>query len=177
MYRLRRAEFAKKKVITIKHEADKRKSITCIVSHAGAKREAHPLSDAKELSQLIDDSVQVIGIDEIQFFPPTILELIEIWVTEGKRVIAAGLDRDFRGEPFGVVPTLLALADDVVKLHAICLSCGEEAQFSQRLINGAPAKYDDPTIMVGGDECYEARCRACFVLDKKSPLHTALVEN
>ena len=150
MYRLRRAEFAKRKVITIKHESDKRKSFTCIVSHNGEKREAHPLSDVSDLKNLIDETVQVVGIDEIQFFPLSILSLIHTWMKEGKRVVVAGLDLDFRGEPFGVVPTLLAIADDVMKLHAICLSCGEEAHFSQRLIDGVPAKYEDPTILVGG---------------------------
>lgn len=171
MYRLRRAEYAKKKVITIKHEIDNRKSYSCIVSHDGGLREAFPLGSCEDglrkLVQLIDPAVDVIGIDEIQFFPDQTVQVIQLLVEHGKRVIVAGLDMDFRGEPFGIVPTLMALADEVVKSRAICVVCGEDANFTQRLINDAPARYDDPTILVGGAECYEARCRNCYSIDKK----------
>lgn len=171
MYRLRRAEYAKKKVVTIKHQIDNRKSYTCIVSHNGDQREAYPIGNCndslKALHKLVDSSVDVVGIDEIQFFPEQTIPIIQSMVDDGKRVILAGLDLDFRGEPFGIVPKLLALADEVVKLRAICVSCGDEANFSQRLINGQPARYDDVTILVGGEECYEPRCRKCFVIDKR----------
>ena len=171
MYRLRRAEFAKKKVITIKHEIDNRKSYSCIVSHDGGVREAFPIGSCEEgvktLLTLIDPSVDVIGIDEIQFFPDQTVPIIQLLVDHGKRVILAGLDMDFRGEPFGIVPTLMAIADEVVKSRAICVVCGDEANFTQRLINGLPARFDDPTILVGGSECYEARCRGCYSIDKK----------
>lgn len=171
MYRLRRAEYAKKKVITIKHEIDNRKSYSCIVSHNGVSREAFPVGSCedgvKTLIKLIDPEVDVIGIDEIQFFPDQTVPVIQLLVEHGKRVILAGLDMDFRGEPFGIVPTLMALADEVVKSRAICVLCGDEANFTQRLINGDPARYDDATILVGGCECYEARCRGCYVIDKK----------
>lgn len=174
MYRLRRAEYAKKKVITIKHEIDNRKSYSCIVSHDGGLREAFPLGSCEEglktLVKLIDPAVDVIGIDEIQFFPDQAVQVLQLLVEHGKRVIVAGLDMDFRGEPFGIVPTLMALADEVVKSRAICVVCGDEANFTQRLINNEPAKYDDPTIMVGGAECYEARCRGCYAIDKKDYL-------
>lgn len=174
MYRLRRAEYAKKKVLTIKHAIDNRKSYSCIVSHAGFSREAYPLGSCEEslrtLDQLVDSSIEVVGIDEIQFFPKETIAIIQKWLDQGIRVIVAGLDLDFRGEPFGIVPTLLAMADEVDKLRAICLSCGNEANFSQRLINGYPAKYDDATILVGGEECYEPRCRTCFVLERSSLL-------
>lgn len=171
MYRLRRAEYAKKKVLTIKHELDNRKSYSCIVSHAGQAREAYPLGSCedsiKALDALVDDSIQVVGIDEIQFFPEKTIGLIHKWLAKGIRVIVAGLDLDFRGEPFGIVPVLLAMADEVAKLRAICTSCAAEANFSQRLINGSPAAYDDVTILVGGEECYEPRCRSCFSIDKQ----------
>lgn len=171
MYRLKRAEFAKKKVITIKHDSDNRKSYSCIVSHDGALREAYPISSCEEgirkLVKLIDEDVDVIGIDEIQFFPSETVPVIELLIRHGKRVILAGLDMDFRGKPFGIVPTLMALADEVVKARAICMVCGDEANFTQRLIDGRPAGYDDPLILVGGAECYEARCRGCYKIDKK----------
>lgn len=171
MYRLRRAEYAKKKVLTIKHEIDDRFSFSCIVSHSGNKREAYPLGKTEEsfvaFDRLVDSSIEVIGIDEIQFFPQRTLSFIHKWLESGIRVIVAGLDLDYRGEPFGIVPNLLALADEVTKLRAICMCCGNEANFSQRLINGVPAAYDDETILVSGEECYEARCRACFSIDKK----------
>lgn len=170
--RLRRAEFANKSVLTIKHKIDNRKSHSCIVSHNGLEREAFPISGCEQgieaLKKVIDQDYDVIGIDEIQFFPPEIIDTIRELVEKGKRVIVAGLDLDFKGEPFGIVPTLMALADDVLKLHAICLVCGDEANFTQRLINGQPAKYDDELILVGADECYEARCRGCYKIDKKT---------
>lgn len=172
MYRLRRAEYAKKKVLTLKHEMDNRKSFSCIVSHGGFKREAYPLGSCedslKTLSMLVNSEIEVIGIDEIQFFPQAALPIIKSWLDLGLRVIVAGLDLDFRGEPFGIMPELLALADEVDKLRAICVVCGNEATFSQRLINKHPAKYDDPLILVGGEECYEPRCRLCFVPPRKA---------
>lgn len=174
MYRLRRAEYARKKVLTIKHELDNRKSYSCIVSHGGFQREAYPLGSCEEslktLDQLVDPSIEIVGIDEIQFFPEQTIDIIHKWLDEDIRVIVAGLDLDFRGEPFGIVPKLLALADEVSKLRAICMVCGNEANFSQRLINGKPASYDDETILVGGEECYEPRCRKCFVIDRKPVL-------
>lgn len=170
--RLRRSEFANKNVLTIKHKIDTRKSHSCIVSHNGVEREAFPISSCEEgiesLKKVVNQNFDVIGIDEIQFFPRDIIEIIEELVANGKRVIVAGLDLDFRAEPFGIVPELMALADDVLKLHAICLVCGDEANFTQRLINGQPAKYEDQQILVGADECYEARCRSCFKIDKKA---------
>lgn len=172
MHRLRRAEYAKKKVLTIKHEIDNRKSYSCIVSHDGDQREAYPISGCDEgyktLVKLCDESVEVVGIDEIQFFPEQTIDLIQSWIDQGKRVILAGLDMDFRGEPFGIVPALMALADKVTKLRAICMVCGEEANFTQRLIDGEPARYDDPLILVGGQDCYEPRCRSCYRIDKKA---------
>lgn len=172
LYRLKRAEYAKKKVLTIKPAIDNRKSVSCIVCHSGSQREAFSVGSCEEslktIIRLANSDTEVIGIDEVQFFPPQTIAVINQLLDEGKRVIAAGLDLDFRAEPFGIMPALLALADEVVKLRAICMECGNEANFSQRLINGSPARYDDPTILVGGEECYEARCRECFEIDKRS---------
>ncbi len=165
MRRLKRAEYARQNVLTIKHSIDDRKSYTCIVSHDGKEREAHPLTGCENglstMLSLADSSTHVIGIDEIQFFPDGTVEVVQSLVASGKRVVVSGLDMDFRGEPFSIVPALMALADHVTKLRAICMQCGEDANFTQRLIDGRPAGYDDPTILVGAEECYEARCRGC----------------
>jgi len=177
--RLRRAEYAKKKVLTIKHKIDNRKSYSCIVSHDGETREAYPITSCEEgldaLLNLADPSVDVIGIDEIQFFPEGTIAIIEQFIDMGKRVIVAGLDTDFRGEPFGIVPYLMAIADSVTKLHAICVVCGGEANHTQRLVNGEPADYNERTILVGGEECYEARCRRCYRIEKQ--LHQVVCES
>lgn len=170
MMRLRRAEYAKKNVMTIKHEIDNRKSYSCIVSHNGVERTAQPIDPCEDglntLKQCVHQDVDVVGIDEIQFFPEDIIPILIEMVNTGKRVLVAGLDMDFRCEPFGIVPLLMSLADDVSKLRAICVVCGNDANFTQRLINGKPANYDDPTILVGGQECYEARCRQCYKIDR-----------
>ncbi len=174
MRRLRRAEYAKQRVLTIKHHIDKRYNQvpTCIVSHEGRERFAFVINDSasgfEKILELAHDNVDVVGIDEVQFFSGPILAIINKLVDDGKRVIVAGLDLDFRGEPFGVIPTLMAVADDVLKLKAICVQCGRDAHHTQRLINGKPAAYDDPVILVGAAELYEARCRLCFSISKPS---------
>ena len=170
--RLRRSEIAKKRVLTIKNHIDTRSGTTIITSHNGNNREAHPLENSPEMVNLITrmaESADVIGIDEIQFFSLEIIPVIKSLVSQGKSIIVAGLDLDFRGEPFPIVAHLLALADDVAKLTAICMTCGETAHYTQRIINGAPASYYDPVILVGAAEFYEARCRYCFVL-KDNPI-------
>jgi thymidine kinase len=172
MLRLRRAEYAKKNVVTIKHEIDNRKSYSCIVSHNGAERRAHPIDPCEKglntIRCFLNSDADVIGIDEIQFFPKEIISIVLQLVKHGKRVLVAGLDMDFRTEPFSIVPQLMALADEVTKLRAICVVCGNDANFTQRLIDGKPANYDDPTILVGGEECYESRCRQCYRIDRNS---------
>ena len=170
MRRLRRAEYAKQRVLTIKHHIDKRYNQvpTCIVSHEGKERFAFIINDSAigiaKIIELAQNNVEVIGVDEIQFFGKNIIPAIATLIDQDKRVLVAGLDLDFRGEPFGIMPTLMALADDVTKLKAICVKCGAEAHHTQRLVNGQPAAYDDPVIMVGAAELYEARCRSCFAL-------------
>jgi thymidine kinase len=167
MRRLKRAEYANKRILTIKHSIDDRYSHIDIVSHAGKKRSALIINDQPntigELLELARD-FDIIGIDEIQFFSPAILAVIDQLIQDGKCIIVAGLDLDFRGEPFGIMPTLMAKADQVLKLKAICACCGKNAHHSQRLIDGKPAKYDDP--LIGVNDCYEARCRNCFTISK-----------
>lgn len=170
MRRLKRAEYAKQNVLTIKHKIDDRSGQSCIGSHDGQERFAFTIdndqSNIEKILELANRNIHIIGIDEIQFFPREILDVVYVLIERGKRVIAAGLDLDFRGEPFGIMPALLAVADEVTKLKAICLKCGRDAHHSQRIVNGKPAKYDDPIIMVGASESYEARCRNCFEIDK-----------
>lgn len=174
MRRLRRAEYAKQRVLTIKHHIDKRYNQvpTCIISHEGRERFAFVINDSnngfEKILELAQSNIDIVGIDEIQFFSTPLIEIIKILIEQGKRIIVAGLDLDFRGEPFGIMPMLMAIADDVLKLKAICVQCGKDAHFTQRLINGEPARYDDPIILVGTSELYEARCRNCFKMAKPS---------
>ena len=170
MRRLNRAEFAKQNVLTLKPSIDTRKSLSCIVSHNGKERRAQSVINTYEslhnILQRADESIDVVGIDEVQFISAEIIPVILMLIEKGKRVVVAGLDTDFKNEPFGVIPTLLALADDILKLKAICVVCAKEAQHTQRLVNGQPAKYSDPVILIGAEELYEARCRDCFSIDK-----------
>jgi thymidine kinase len=160
--RIRRAEIARRQVQLFKPTIDHRYGLERVASHSGLAREdAAVVRNASEILAQVNESADIIAIDEIQFFDWTIADVCSTLANSGKRVIGAGLDQDFRGEPFGPMPLLLALAERVDKLHAICVVCGAEASRTQRLINGRPARYDDPIILVGGSESYEARCRAC----------------
>lgn len=171
MRRLRRAEYAKQVALTIKHLIDSRAHHQCILSHDGQERSAHPVDNTpqgiRKILELAGPAVDVVGIDELQFFPKEIVPVILTLVEQGKHVIVSGLDLDFRGEPFGVLPTLMAIADEVTKLTAVCSTCGSAAHYSQRIVNGEPAKYDDPLVMIGAAETYEPRCRTCFSINKK----------
>jgi thymidine kinase len=165
--RLRRAVIAKQRVMVFKHCLDDRFCFDHLTSHSGDKLEAQPIDTPERLFDHIQKhNADVIGIDEVQFFPATIIYTIDELVSQGKRVIVAGLDLDFRCVPFGPIPTLLAIADTITKLKSICTICGSDAAFSQRLINGQPAKHDDPIILVGAEENYQARCRACYCIDQ-----------
>jgi len=159
--RLKRAEYARQKAQVFKPSLGQRYDKTMISSHAGAKFEAQIVDSVAEIANLIEADTQVIGIDEVQFFGWEIAELCHKLAGEGKRVILAGLDMDFRGDPFGPVPVLMAQAESVDKLQAICMVCGSSASRTQRLVNGKPAPYDAPVILVGAQEVYEARCRNC----------------
>jgi len=164
--RLRRAQIAKQKVIVFKNKLDDRYHSTALASHDGNTIDAFAVANICEMQAFLDNNpASVIGIDEVQFFSHNVVQLICDQVHAGKRVIVAGLDLDFRGVPFGCMPLLLAIADKITKLQAICTVCGNDAHFTQRLINGQPAKYSDPIIVVGTHEAYQARCRACHVID------------
>jgi thymidine kinase len=164
--RVRRAEYAKKKVLVFKHCFDTRKMVDHVVSHNGTNVKALPIENHEDMLKFVTDDIDVIGIDEIQFFPKSVISTIVAMLDQNKRIIAAGLDLDFRRIPFGPMPTLMAIADTVTKLKAICICCGKDAQFTQRLVNGKPANFDDPIILIGAEECYQARCRECYTIDK-----------
>lgn len=167
MRRLRRAAIAKQKVITFKPSLDNRYAVEYVVSHNGTKHKAHPLETSASMRDFVQETnASVIGIDEAQFFSPDIVSIICELVNSNKKVIVAGLDLDFRGVPFGVMPLLMAIADNVTKLRAICTECGFDAHYTQRLVNGHPARFDDPIILIGAHEAYQARCRSCFSIDK-----------
>lgn len=157
--RVRRASIARQKVQVFKPAIDVRYSAQRVTSHNGLDFEAIPVSGSKDILDLIEAETTVVAIDEAQFFDAGIEQVVEHLAKRRIRVIIAGLDMDFRGEPFGSMPTLLCQADEVLKLHAICMICGEDASRTQRLVNGQPAGYHDPIIMVGASEAYEARCR------------------
>jgi thymidine kinase len=165
--RVRRAMIAKKKVQVFKSHLDTRYSgVFTVGSHDGRQVEAVPIDSAAQIAQRIDAGAQVIAIDELQFLDDGIADVATGLADRGVRVILAGIDTDFRGEPFGPMPKLMCLAEVVYKLHAICVLCGMPASRNQRLIDGKPARYDSPLIMVGGTESYEARCRACHMVLK-----------
>lgn len=170
--RLRRATIAKQKTGVFKHSLDNlRSDCEAIVSHGGSIVEALSTSSSESIATIVEQSdVEVVGIDEIQFFDHDIVTVICALIDKGKRVIVTGLDTDFRGMPFEPMPILLAIADSVVKLQAICTECGNNATFTQRLVDGKPAQYDDPLILIGRQEAYQARCRGCYRIDKKAYL-------
>jgi thymidine kinase len=157
--RLRRATIAKQKVQVFKPVIDLRYGVEKVTSHAGSDYAATPVQNADQILTQVDPTTTVVGIDETQFFDAKIVEVIEELAERGMRVIVAGLDLNFKGEPFGCMPVIMARAEQVTKLQAICMVCGEPASRSQRLVNGRPARYDDPIIIVGASEMYEARCR------------------
>ena len=160
--RVRRALVARRSVQVFKSHLDDRYSgIHAISSHDGRRIDARPVSHSKELAEQLDPAVDVVAIDEVQFLDGGIVNLSNRLADSGIRVIIAGIDMDFRGEPFGQIGSLLAVAERIDKLHAICVVCGELATRNQRLINGRPAPAEGPTIQVGGSESYEPRCRRC----------------
>lgn len=160
--RVRRAMIAQKRVQVFKSHLDTRYSGAFTVgSHDGRTVEAVPVDSASQVATRIDPNAQVIAIDEVQFLDDGIVPLVSDLADRGRRVILAGIDTDFRGEPFGPMPHLMCIAEVVDKLHAICVLCGAPATRNQRLVDGKPAHWDSPLIMVGGTDSYEARCRAC----------------
>ncbi|HJU73294.1 MAG TPA: thymidine kinase [Gemmatimonadaceae bacterium] len=168
MRRVRRAVIARKRVQVFKsHLDDRYLGLLAVSSHDGRSVDAIPVDSSSQIASRIDPTAHVIAIDEAQFLDDGIVDVVTWLANSGRRVIVAGTDTDFRGEPFGRMPQLMAIAEVVDKLHAICVLCGAPATRNQRLIDGVPAPYDSPTIMVGGREAYEARCRACHIVRKK----------
>ncbi|MEC3432866.1 thymidine kinase [Bacillus cereus] len=162
--RVRRTQFAKQHAIVFKPCIDNRYSEEDVVSHNGLKVKAVPVSASKDIFEHITEDMDVIAIDEVQFFDGDIVEVVQVLANRGYRVIVAGLDQDFRGLPFGQVPQLMAIAEHVTKLQAVCSACGSPASRTQRLIDGEPAAFDDPIILVGASESYEPRCRHCHAV-------------
>ena len=157
--RLVRATIAKQKVQVFKPAIDVRYAVEKVTSHAGADFDAIPIEKAADIRTKLDADTTVVAIDEAQFMDNEVITIARELADKGIRVLVAGLDQDFRGEPFGPMPALMSLAEHVEKLHAICMVCGDEASRTQRLVNGKPARYDDPVVIVGASEMYEARCR------------------
>jgi thymidine kinase len=166
--RVRRAVIARQVVQVFKPVIDARYHVERVVSHDGQNFDAQAIQSTTEIRARLQSSTTVVGIDEAQFFDSSIIGVCEDLAAHGLRVIIAGLDTDFRGEPFGSIPQLMCVAEEVVKLHAICVVCGEPACRTQRLVNGHPARYDDPIIMVGAHDVYEARCRKHHVVRRDS---------
>lgn len=172
--RVHRVRFGKLKAEVFKPAIDDRYSEAEVVSHNGISVLATPVVSAEEILYKKDADSDVVAIDEVQFFDEGIVPVVQRLADEGIRVLVAGLDQDFRGKPFGQVPELMGLAETVTKLQAICVVCGDAASRTQRLIDGKPAPYDEPTIMVGASEAYEARCRHCHQVPGKK---IAFMEN
>ena len=170
--RVRRAEIARQRVQVFRLRIDNRYSKSQVTSHDGLHCEAETIEQATQILEMVRPDTDVVAVDEAQFLDWKIADVVRILAERGLRVIVTGLDLDFRGEPFGPMPLLLAEAEMVDKLHAICVVCGMSASRTQRLINGRPAHYSDPVILVGASEVYEARCRACHeVPGRPNPLN------
>jgi thymidine kinase len=159
--RINRIKYAKKDIVVFKPKIDDRYDNIQVVSHSNLRVDAIPVSSAKEVCKHLNNLPYAVAFDEVQFFKKDILELCERLANSGVRVICAGLDLDFRGEPFGIMPKILSRAEYITKLQAICNVCGDPATRTQRIIDGEPADYDDPIILVSASEKYEARCRHC----------------
>ena len=168
--RMKRAVIARRAVQMFKPLIDARFGHALVRSHSGDSFDAQPVRSSAEIAAALLPETSVVGIDEAQFFDDGIVDVCRTLVAGGRRVICAGLDLDFRGEPFGPVPALLAVAERVEKLQAICVVCGEPATRTQRIVNGLPADYDDPLIVIGAEEAYEARCRACHRVPRRARL-------
>ena len=167
--RLRRATIARQKIQVFKPAIDVRYAESKVTSHAGNDYAAHPIQGAADIPANLEADTTVVAIDEAQFFNSDLIPIVRQMADRGLRVIVAGLDTDFRAEPFGPVPTLMAQAERVDKLHAICMVCGEEASRTQRLVNGKPARYDDQIVVIGASEFYEARCRQHHEVPRDQP--------
>jgi thymidine kinase len=165
--RVKRLEYAKQNVVVFKPAIDNRYSEGEVVSHNSTRTKSINITSSSEIMQYIGEDTDVVVIDEIQFLDERAVDICEHLADRGIRVIVSGLDRDFRGEPFSFMPKLLSLAEDVTKLTAICVVCHTPATRTQRILNGKPAAYTDPIILVGAKDSYEARCRHCHQVPGK----------
>lgn len=173
--RVRRALIARKRIQVFKsHLDDRYGGVFRISSHDGSEVEAHPVTTSVQIAEQVTPDVQVVAIDEAQFLDDGVVSVVNDLADRGIRVIVAGTDMDFRGEPFGPMPLLFAIAERVDKLHAICVVCGDLATRNQRLLDGVPAPAEGPTIQVGGAESYEARCRKCHEVPLRTRHQTEL---
>jgi thymidine kinase len=174
--RVRRGIIARRRVQVFKSHLDARYAgLYSVSTHDGREIEAAPIDSAAEIFRMVRPDSELVAIDEAQFLDPEIVTVASALAARGVRVILAGTDTDFRGEPFGAMGDLLAIAESVDKLQAICVICGDLATRNQRLVDGKPARYDSPTILVGGRESYEARCRHCHRVPRKDEDQTALL--
>ncbi len=176
MRRVRRSVIARKRVQVFKSRLDDRYAgLFAVSSHDGRSVEAIPVDSSRQIAMRVDPAAHVVAVDEAQFLDVGIVELATSLAERGRRVILAGTDTDFRGEPFGAMPQLMAVAELVDKLHAICVLCGNPASRNQRLIDGRPAPYDSPVIMVGAADSYEARCRQCHSVPRAADAQARLL--
>ncbi len=174
--RVRRAVIARKRVQVFKSHLDARYAgLYTVTSHDGETVEAEPVDSSEQIMRSWRPETEVVAVDEVQFLDTGIVTVANSMADRGVRVVLAGIDMDFRGLPFGPMPTLLAMAEIVDKLQAICVVCGGPATRNQRLVNGTPATWESPTILVGGRESYEARCRHCHRVPKADEDQTALL--
>ena len=165
--RIKRGVIAKQKVLLFKPSIDNRYKENMVSTHNGNSYESVNIDKAEQIyDYIIDKKYDIIGIDEVQFFDEKFVEVINKLADDGIRVIVAGLDMDFKAEPFHPMPEIMAVSEMVTKLHAVCNKCGKEASRSQRLIDGEPARYDDPIVVIGASESYEARCRHCHEIKR-----------
>lgn len=175
--RVRRAILARKKVQVFKSYLDDRYGgLQAVHSHDGSRVDAEPIQSSTELMEKVRPDTQVVAVDEVQFLDDGVVAVANVLADRGMRVIVAGTDMDFRGEPFGPIGALLAVAEKIDKLHAICVRCGSPATRNQRLIDGRPAPAEGPTIQVGGLESYEARCRECHEVPSLARVQTSLLD-
>ncbi len=165
--RINRIKYAKKTVIVFKPVIDNRYDKTQVVSHSNHRVDSIPIKDSTEVLKHLNQLPYAVAFDEAQFFDKGLIDVIDRLANSGVRVIVAGLDQDFRGEPFGIMPELMAKSEYITKLQGICMVCGAPATRTQRIINGRPADYDDPTILVSASEKYESRCRHCHQVPRK----------
>ncbi|QIK70877.1 thymidine kinase [Erysipelothrix sp. HDW6C] len=169
--RINTLKYANKNILVFKPAVDNRYSDDEVVSHAGTRVRSVVIDSAVKILEYVTDETDVVAIDEVQFFDDEIVKVCDHLALQGKRVMVAGLDMDFRGEAFGVIPKLMTTAEFVTKLTAVCTKCGAPATRSQRLVNGEPASYNDPVVLVGASEAYEARCRHDHIVYDKPTIN------